>query len=270
MSSSLKTLASRLPRSASAPSSQTAAVVRCCSRASVSTTSAVARPAFVAKATTTTTTAPIRRGSNAIFAKRCSSGLVDSSKSMIRLVPAARATSPMSIASQARCLATSSASSPATGSSKSNLDWDSFFKLRLRRRRIQLLFSVTTGLLGGAGGAILLSTGMAEPLVMQIPLDPFVTLGIMTLACAGMGWLVGPSIGNQVFYLMNHRFKAQMMQKESEFFTRVKKNRVDPTNSSAGNPVPDYYGEKIQSVSGYRQWLKDQRAFNKKKTRAFV
>lgn len=111
---------------------------------------------------------------------------------------------------------------------------------------------------------------MAEPLVMQIPLDPFVTLGIMTLACAGMGWLVGPSIGNQVFYLMNHRFKAQMMQKESEFFTRVKKNRVDPTNSSAGNPVPDYYGEKIQSVSGYRQWLKDQRAFNKKKTRAFV
>lgn len=34
--------------------------------------------------------------------------------------------------------------------------------------------------------------------------------------------------------------------------------------------VPDFYGEKIQSVSGYRQWLKDQRAFNKKKTRSFV
>uniref|UniRef100_A0A1Y1LUP3 Presequence translocated-associated motor subunit PAM17, mitochondrial n=1 Tax=Photinus pyralis TaxID=7054 RepID=A0A1Y1LUP3_PHOPY len=125
-------------------------------------------------------------------------------------------------------------------------------------------------MLGGAGGAILLSTGMAEPVVMQIPLDPFVTLGLMTLACAAMGWLVGPSIGNQVFYLLNHRLKAQMMSKETEFFARVKKNRVDPSNSSAGNPVPDFYGEKIQSVSGYRQWLKDQRAFNKKKTRAFV
>jgi len=77
---------------------------------------------------------------------------------------------------------------------------------------------------------------MAEPLVMQIPLDPFVTLGLMTLACAGMGWLVGPSIGNQVFYLLNHRYKAQMIQKEVEFFARVKKNRVDPSNSSAGNP----------------------------------
>jgi import inner membrane translocase subunit TIM23 len=32
------------------------------------------------------------------------------------------------------------------------------------------------------------------------------------------------------------------------------------------NPVPDYYGEKIGSVAGYRQWLKDQRAFNKKRT----
>jgi mitochondrial import inner membrane translocase subunit TIM23 len=34
--------------------------------------------------------------------------------------------------------------------------------------------------------------------------------------------------------------------------------------------VPDFYGEKIQSVQGYRQWLKDQRAFNRKKTANFV
>jgi import inner membrane translocase subunit TIM23 len=34
--------------------------------------------------------------------------------------------------------------------------------------------------------------------------------------------------------------------------------------------VPDFYGEKIQSVQGYRQWLKDQRAFNKKKSANFV
>ena len=83
---------------------------------------------------------------------------------------------------------------------------------------------------------MLLSTGLAEPLVSQVPLDPFVTLGLMTVACAGMGWLVGPSVGNQVFYLMNRRYKTQMLEKESEFFARVKKNRVDPSNSSAGNP----------------------------------
>ncbi|PHH69231.1 hypothetical protein CDD83_5785 [Cordyceps sp. RAO-2017] len=142
--------------------------------------------------------------------------------------------------------------------------------MRLRRRRIQIGFSVATGLAGGVAGAAALSSGLAEPLVMQIPLDPFFTLGLMTLACVGMGWLIGPSIGGQVFYLLNRQYKGQIMQKESEFFARIKNNRADPSNSSAGNPVPDFYGEKIQSVSGYRRWLKDQRAFNKKKTANFV
>jgi mitochondrial import inner membrane translocase subunit TIM23 len=54
-------------------------------------------------------------------------------------------------------------------------------------------------------------------------------------------------------------------QKEKEFYSRIKKYRVDPSASSLANPVPDFYGEKISSVKGYRQWLKDQRAFNKKR-----
>ncbi|KAI6785458.1 Presequence translocated-associated motor subunit-like protein [Emericellopsis cladophorae] len=146
------------------------------------------------------------------------------------------------------------------------LDWNTFFKLRMRRRRVQLAFSATTGLIGFATGATLLPTAMGEPLVAMIPLDPIFSLGILTLASAGVGWLVGPSIGGQVFNLLNRRVVGQIKKKEVEFFSRIKKNRVDPTNSSAANPVPDYYGEKIQSVHGYRQWLKDQRAFNRKKS----
>ncbi|KAG5810051.1 hypothetical protein H9Q74_006409 [Fusarium xylarioides] len=150
------------------------------------------------------------------------------------------------------------------------LDWNSFFKLRVSRRRYQLLFSITNGLFAGGAGAVFLSTGLAEPIISQIPLDPFMTLGLMTLAFSGLGWLSGPSVGNQVFYLLNRQWKKQMTQKEAQFFERIKKHRVDPTNSSASNPVPDFYGEKISSVSGYRQWLKDQKAFNKKKTANFV
>lgn len=116
------------------------------------------------------------------------------------------------------------------------LDWDTFFKLRLRRRRIQLAFSVTTTILGLAGGASVLTTGVAEPLVSQIPLDPFVTLAIMTIASGALGWLVGPSIGGQVFYLTSSRVAGQMRHKESAFLTRVKVHRADPSNSSAGNP----------------------------------
>jgi import inner membrane translocase subunit TIM23 len=167
------------------------------------------------------------------------------------------------------------------------LDWNTFFQLRKSRRRWQVAFSVASLLGSGTAGALFVSTGAAEPLANQIPLDPLVTLGLITFSFAALGWLAGPSIGSAVFYSLNRKWKAQMTLKEGLFFARVKKNRVDPSASSAGNPgkllqgwgegeittankpgvtVPDFYGEKISSVAGYRQWLKDQRAFNKKRT----
>jgi enoyl-CoA hydratase/carnithine racemase len=45
-----------------------------------------------------------------------------------------------------------------------------------------------------------------------------------------------PTLGSQVFYLLNRQLKPQINQKEAQFFARIKKNRVDPTNSSAANP----------------------------------
>ena len=146
------------------------------------------------------------------------------------------------------------------------LDWNTFFQLRKTRRRIQMAFSGVGGVVGGLAGGMSLSSGVAEPLLGQVPLDPFVTLGLMTFSFSALGWLVGPSMGNAVFYAWKRPFRQQMTTKEVQFFARIKKNRVDPTNSSASNPVPDFYGEKISSVAGYRQWLRDQRSFNKKRT----
>ncbi|KJZ80146.1 hypothetical protein HIM_00860 [Hirsutella minnesotensis 3608] len=241
MAATLKTLAMRWPPQPS--------LVRCCSKPSMST-------AF--------TQMPLRQRPFS----QCARAFPPSNS----LAPRSNATfQPARASSGVRCFASSAPrSSASTSSSSTPLDWNSFFTLRLRRRRIQVAISLATGALGGGAGAVLLSTGLAEPLVAQVPLDPFFTLGLMTLACAGIGWLVGPSIGSQVFYLLNRRLKPQMLKKEAEFFARIKKHRADPTNSSAGNPVPDFYGEKIQSVAGYRRWLKDQRAFNRKKTANFV
>ncbi|KAI7780190.1 hypothetical protein LA080_016275 [Diaporthe eres] len=146
------------------------------------------------------------------------------------------------------------------------LDWNSFFQLRKTRRRWQVGFSALMSVGFGAAGAVVLGSGAADALTGQIPLDPILTLGLITLGCTAMGWVLGPSVGNAVFYLIKRKYKAPMTVKESQFFARIKKNRVDPSNSSTGNPVPDFYGEKISSVAGYRQWLKDQRAYNKKRT----
>ncbi|OLN93214.1 Presequence translocated-associated motor subunit pam17, mitochondrial [Colletotrichum chlorophyti] len=163
-----------------------------------------------------------------------------------------------------RCNATAAQrkAGPAPGE---RLDWETFFQLRKSRRRWQLAFSVISGTTSFVGGAGVLASGVADSLVTQIPLDPFLTMGLMTMGFGALGWLAGPSIGSLVFYTLNSKWKNQMTVKEKEFFARIKKNRVDPSVSSVGNPVPDFYGEKISSVAGYRQWLKDQRAFNKKR-----
>ncbi|KAI1447770.1 Pam17-domain-containing protein [Annulohypoxylon stygium] len=147
------------------------------------------------------------------------------------------------------------------------LDWNTFFRLRKTRRRFQLVSGLFTMAIGGSAGALLLVNMDMDWLLTKVPMDPFFALGIMTLSFAGLGWLAGPSLGSALFYTFKRGVKKPMAVKESEFFARIKKNRVDPSNSSlSGNAVPDFYGEKISSVAGYRQWLKDQRAFNKKRT----
>ncbi|KAI1813382.1 Pam17-domain-containing protein [Poronia punctata] len=169
-----------------------------------------------------------------------------------------------STASTAGSTTSSSASSPE---SHKQLDWNTFFKLRKTRRRIQLVSSIVTMAAGGTTGAVLLVNMNMESLLSKVPLDPFFSLGIITLSFAGLGWLAGPVLGSALFHMYKSGVKRPMAIKESEFFNRIKKHRVDPSNSSlSGNAVPDFYGEKISSVAGYRQWLKDQRAFNKKKT----
>ncbi|ETS86822.1 hypothetical protein PFICI_00650 [Pestalotiopsis fici W106-1] len=161
--------------------------------------------------------------------------------------------------------ATRASAPAASASSTPGLDWNTFFTLRKTRRRYQLACSVVTMMIGGSiAGLVLINVDV--DFLGKLPLDPFITLGLITMSSAALGWLAGPSLGSTLFYMVKRGVKTPMALKEVEFFARVKKNRVDPSVSSVGNPVPDYYGEKISSVAGYRQWLKDQRAFNKKRT----
>ncbi|KAK4167099.1 mitochondrial import protein Pam17-domain-containing protein [Cladorrhinum sp. PSN259] len=179
------------------------------------------------------------------------------------LIPCRRQTHSVASRRNASTTATASSSSDNT---TIHLDWENFFKLRKSRRRWQQGFSILGSVGAGGAGSVALSSGLADPVVTQIPLDPLITLGLLSMSCAALGWLAGPSLGSAVFNAMNSKYKEPIAEKEKQFFARIKKNRVDPTASSVRNPVPDFYGEKISSVAGYRQWLRDQRAFNRKKT----
>lgn len=69
---------------------------------------------------------------------------------------------------------------------------------------------------------MLLSTGAADPLTSQVPLDPIMTMGLMTIGFVALGWLAGPSLGSAVFYLINRRYKVPMTVVSVEDFVSSK------------------------------------------------
>ncbi|KAF2090805.1 Pam17-domain-containing protein [Saccharata proteae CBS 121410] len=145
------------------------------------------------------------------------------------------------------------------------LTWNRYLALRKTRRLLGLIASGITAVAGTAAGGWLLATQNLDAIGAQtLGLDPLIVMVLGAFSCGGVGWLMGPTLGNGVFALMYRGLGRQVADKEREFYARLKKYRVDPTSSSLANPVPDYYGEKIGSVANYRRWLKDQRAFNLK------
>jgi import inner membrane translocase subunit TIM23 len=53
---------------------------------------------------------------------------------------------------------------------------------------------------------------------------------------------------------------------DRELYRHIVKYRSDPSLSSARNPLPDYYGEKIRSLRDYRRWLRRQLEHRRKST----
>ncbi len=121
----------------------------------------------------------------------------------------------------------------------------------------------TTLLAGSAAGSYFLTLEI-DPANTIAGLDPIYINAGLTLASTGLGWLVGPTVGNAIWGLLHRKNAKQIAEKDHDFYEHIKRNRVDPTRQSVQNPVPDYYGEKIGSIKQYRQWLRDQVSHNAK------
>ncbi|KAJ2014917.1 TIM23 complex component [Coemansia sp. S610] len=144
--------------------------------------------------------------------------------------------------------------------------WNRFFVLRKQRRLWERLAALPCALLGlGVGGAIFASLPV-HPQQTFMGMDPLLLFGGSTLFCGVLGFVIGPSVG-RVFYRLGSPQRALALDlKEAEFFRHVKANRSDPMFSSASNPLPDFYGEKINSLAAYRKWLRKQREHERKGT----
>ncbi|KAK5045456.1 hypothetical protein LTR84_009320 [Exophiala bonariae] len=215
------------------------------------------------------TTIPKRQMSSAIISRRprAPSHLLQASSLALLATNPARSTPPPSFfapsVSRSRNASTTSKSDPRSDV----LDWNTFFNLRTSRRRYALTSSIITSA-GSTTAAIVAFSeipDLANTVQSIIPTDPFVSMGVATFGATFFGWLIGPAFGNTVWRLLHRSRLPEFTIKEKAFFERIKKHRVNPSGASTNNPVPDFYGEKVGSVAGYRRWLKDQRAFNRKR-----
>lgn len=75
---------------------------------------------------------------------------------------------------------------------------------------MQLGSSVGTSFGSMLAGAQALAVSDMDSLVGQVPLDPFITLGLITFSCGGVGWLLGPIVGTGIFNTMNRKYIPDM------------------------------------------------------------
>ncbi|KAG5440262.1 hypothetical protein PCANB_001832 [Pneumocystis canis] len=147
---------------------------------------------------------------------------------------------------------------------RESLSWDEFLYLRRQNLRSGLIASVPSSLVGLSLGYFYFATIQVDPAQTIFGIDPFVIYLLATLACGGLGWLLGRPIGIGLWKSFHPKRSKLIQEKERDFFLHIRKNRVDPRYQSINNPVPDYYGEKIGSLSDYRRWLRDCRVYRKK------
>ncbi|ORX37652.1 mitochondrial import protein Pam17-domain-containing protein [Kockovaella imperatae] len=182
--------------------------------------------------------------------------------------PSTSSAGPSRAASSSSSSTSSASTAPPAGSDSLPLTWTKYLGLRRQRRSWSTLATVPTTLTGLALGGSYFANLEADPTQLIMGIEPAFVYGGATVGCMILGYLIGPTIGSSLFSLTHPALSrgnpAPLEVMDREFFSRIKKNRVDPSFQSVNNPAPDFYGEKIVSIAKYRRWLRDQAAYKRK------
>ncbi|KAG0234933.1 hypothetical protein BGW42_006032 [Actinomortierella wolfii] len=151
----------------------------------------------------------------------------------------------------------------ASVSEQQAMDWNTYFAFRRTRRNYERAFMAPCALVGLGSAGYYFAQKEFDPTPI-FGMEQVVVYGFATVLAGVVGLGLGPVVGNAVFRTVNSKARPVMDVMDKEFYKHIVKNRADPSANSVRNPVPDYYGEKIKSVSEYRAWLRKQREYRRK------
>ncbi|KAF9426858.1 TIM23 complex component [Podila epigama] len=146
---------------------------------------------------------------------------------------------------------------------RETMDWNTYFALRKTRRNYERAFMPPCMLLGLGGAGYYFAQKDFDPTPI-FGMDQIFVYAFGTVLAGIAGLAIGPVVGNMVFRLANSKARPLVDKMDKEFYKHIVRNRADPSSNSARNPIPDYYGEKIKSVSEYRTWLRKHREYRRK------
>ncbi|ODN72864.1 presequence translocated-associated motor subunit PAM17, mitochondrial, variant [Cryptococcus amylolentus CBS 6039] len=133
------------------------------------------------------------------------------------------------------------------------LSWPKYLTLRRQQRLWHSVTTVPTTLAGLFLGGGYFASLEADPTQLIFGIEPMFVYGGATMACMGLGYLLGPTVGSGLFSITHPSLArgnpAPLEVMDREFYHRIKKNRADPRFQSVQNIVPDFYGEKVICLS---------------------
>ena len=87
-------------------------------------------------------------------------------------------------------------------------------------------------------------------------LDPIIVLGMGGMSSLLIGYLTFYHGGTVVWRLFRPQLANQLAKRDKDFLNRVGKYRFKGVTNQAWED--DYHGEKINTLSDYRQWIRKQ------------
>ncbi|KAH9806742.1 mitochondrial import protein Pam17 [Melampsora americana] len=145
------------------------------------------------------------------------------------------------------------------------MSWSQYLALRKKQRQYALFATIPSTAIGLSVGILRFATIESLPTELIMGIEANYVYAISTLGCAILGYLIGPTIGHSIFRLgVSKPLQAAMQERNAQFYAHIKSNRVDPAQSNLNNPLPDWHGERVGSLSDYRRWLRDQASYRRK------
>ncbi|CEL59517.1 Presequence translocated-associated motor subunit PAM17, mitochondrial OS=Cryptococcus neoformans var, neoformans serotype D (strain JEC21 / ATCC MYA-565) GN=PAM17 PE=3 SV=1 [Rhizoctonia solani AG-1 IB] len=144
------------------------------------------------------------------------------------------------------------------------LSWPEYLTIRRKKRRWEIATTIPSTFLALTAGLSYFGSIESDPTSLILGVEPIYIYGLATMGCGGLGYLLGPVVGNSLWRMTHRQILPRIEARDAQFYQHIVKNRVDPSRQTATNPVPDFYGEKIGSLRAYRQWLRDQARYKRK------